>query len=100
VLVFGVGDAYCFIREVDAADLGMKEIDVPQHFANRVHYMGEIDIAGGHFVQHRGEEDEVFAVDESDFQVIAAGEDFVEFQGRIEAAESAAENENALFHAY
>ena len=56
--------------------------------------MSVSDVASRHFVQHRREEEVVVAGDERNLDVRVSGEQLLELERRMDAAEAAAEDEN------
>ena len=93
VLVKPVADDDSARREVDRLDLPCEKADVAQQFPDRVDGVGQVEVAGGHFVQHGREQEEIFLADQRDFEVGLAT--LLEFEGRVEAPEAAAEDEDA-----
>jgi len=59
--------------------------------------MIRLEIASGHFVQHRREHREIFAADEGHFDVLALCGRVVEVPSSFDAREASPENDNALF---
>src|SRR5437870_3072407 len=59
--------------------------------------MGEVEIAGGDFMEHGREEDEVLAAYQCDFDIGARGDSFVEFESRVDSSGAPAENHDARF---
>jgi hypothetical protein len=66
---FGVPDANGFVGEVDALHVGVEEADVAEHFAEGVDDVGEVDVAGGDFVEHGSKENGIFTADEGDLDI-------------------------------
>ena len=56
--------------------------------------MRDVDVAGGHLVQHRREEEEVVTADERDLHAGTSAELPFQFQGGVQAAEAAAKNDD------
>src|SRR6516164_11776803 len=81
-----------FFIDIDLVHVAAEEIHVPNHFANRIDDVGQIQIAGCDLVQHRREQEEILPIYDSNFE--SRVPTFLEFQSRIKPAKSAAENED------
>src|SRR5262249_40943587 len=66
-----------------------------EQLPERIDDRAELEVAGGHLVQHWGEEKEVVAGDERHLEVVTPGDDLLELEGGIDAAESTTEDEDA-----
>src|SRR5678815_4429051 len=83
------------MRGIDGFDLSMKERHTMQELADRAHDIGDIEIARRDFVQHRGKEKKVVAIDESHVQVVSLCKRFFKLKRGIHAAEPPAQNQHA-----
>ena len=81
------------MREIDDFDIAMKERHAAQQLADRADDIGDIEVARRDFMQHRGEEEKVVAVDEGHVQVSASCQCVFEFQRDIHPAESTPQNQ-------
>ena len=88
-------DRDAFVCDIDALHVADEKAHVPQHLADRVDDIGQIEIARRDLVQHRGEEEEVLATDKSHFEIRKLK--LLKLQRGIKSAEAAAENEDASF---
>jgi len=52
-----VGNDYTFLLEINLFDLPYEELDMSQYLTNRIHNCREIQVAGRHLMQHRGEQE-------------------------------------------
>src|SRR5262249_2422713 len=86
-------DAFAF--EVDFVDIAAEKVDMPDHFANRINDVGQIQIAGRDLVQHRCKQKEVFPVNNRHLETRVFASFKVE--DGVKAAESAPENEHTSF---
>src|SRR6266567_7915136 len=84
--------------DVDLVHVPAEEIYVPNHFADRINDVGQIQVARCDFVQHRSEQEKVLAINNRDFELRVSTS--LELQRRIEPAETAAENEDTRFLAH
>ena len=84
-----------FMHEIDGFDVTMKKRHATQQLSDRANDIGDIEVARGDFVQHRGEEEIVVTVDEGDVQVGSPRKRSFEFQRGIHAAEPTAQNQNS-----
>src|SRR5262245_37382873 len=98
VMLFAVGNSDAFVREIDVLKLAVEEVNLLQQFSHGTHDVGDVEIAGRDFMEHRREQEEVFFVHECDFGVETALKSFIQFQRAIHAAEPAAQNQDAWFH--
>jgi hypothetical protein len=64
-----VRDVDALVAEIDRFHFPGEKIRSPQHLSERVDDSRNIEIAGGHFVEHRSEEEEVLAINQGDFDV-------------------------------
>ena len=83
------------MHQIDGFDMTVEEGHATQQLADRAHDIGDIEVARRHFVQHRGKEEKVVAVDKGDIQVSALCKRLLEFQGGIHATEPTAQNQNS-----
>ena len=93
-----VSHAHGLAGEIHRLHFSVKKIDVPQHFADGIHDVCEIDVAGRDLVQHWREENEVLPAHQRHLKIAAASGSFIQFEGRIQTAKSAAQYQNSLFH--
>jgi hypothetical protein len=94
VVVKTMGDRHPFRLNIDRVHLTRKEIHPSQKLAYRIHDVAEIEIAGRHFVEHGRKQKEVVAVNQRDLDIGPTGQHPLEINGRLQATESAAENED------
>ena len=87
-----VGDRHRAGREVDLLDVPVEELHVRDELADRVDDVRDVEVARRDLVEHRREEEEVVPVDDRDVDVREAEEPLVELQGRVDAAEAAADD--------
>jgi len=67
----GVGDGDALLREIYRSDVTGENHHATEQLAKRVADMNRLEIASGHFVQHRREHREIFAADQGHFDVVA-----------------------------
>src|SRR5581483_11089630 len=95
VMVDAVRNRNDLALDVDRLDVTCEEIDPLEQLADWVDDIRQVQIAGSHFVQHRREQEKVFAVDERDLHVRVACEGLLQFDGHVQTAETTAENQDA-----
>src|SRR4051812_45322610 len=86
--------------EVDGFNFPFKEIYFPQKLANGIDDVREVKVAGSDLVQHGGKEKEVLTIHERDLDIRILVQLPLEFEGRVEAAETSTQNENAMLCAH
>jgi hypothetical protein len=69
-----------------------EEINVPNHFANRINDVRQIQIARRDLVQHWREQEKVLPIHDGDFESRIPA--LLKLQRRIKSAKSTTENEN------
>src|SRR5262250_901741 len=80
--------------KINGLNFAVEEPDFLRHFADRVHDVGDIQVAGGHLVQHGGKQEKVLAIDKCDLKVRVTGHRLLQLERRVEAAEAAAQYQN------
>src|SRR5271167_713186 len=96
VMIETMGNDDLFGGKVDRFNLAGEEVNPLEHLANRVDDGSKVEVARRHLVQHGREEEEVLAVDQRNLDVRVASERFLELHRRIQASESAAEDQNSF----
>ncbi len=66
MLLVSMRDAHVLMGEIDGFNFSMKEVHATQELSDRADNVGDVEIIGGHFVQHGGEEEKIVVVDEGD----------------------------------
>ena len=87
-----MGDNHLPVLDVDLLHIAHEEVDVPNHLADWIDDVGQVQIACGDFMEHRRKEKEIFSTDKRDIKPRIFA--LLKFQGRIKAAEAAAEDED------
>src|SRR5919108_1858940 len=80
--------------EIDPLDLTGKESHVAEQLPDRVDDVCQIEVARRDLVKHRGEEEEVVAIDERDSHARVAADEPVELSRGCDTGESATEDDN------
>jgi hypothetical protein len=84
--------------QIDRLHVADEDVRSLQQGANRADDVGDVEIAGGHLVEHRCKEEEVVVADERDFEIgRGAGEPF-QVQRGVHAAESTTEHHDTSRH--
>ena len=84
--------------EVDLFDLSLEELNPFEKFANRIHDMRHVQIAGGDLVQHRREQKEIILIDERHFDIRLARDRALDLECGVQAAKTATKYDNTFFH--
>src|SRR5262249_51395821 len=79
---------------VDVLDLSFEERATLRELPDRVHDVSEIEVRCRDLMEHRGEDEEVFLVQQRDFDVGVITEPAIELTDRIDASEATAEHNN------
>ena len=86
--------------QINCAYIGFDNLHVAKNAAERVHDVSRIKISRCDFVQHRGKEDKILAIDQRHFYVRTAREALVEVYCRVKPGEPATGNDySSRFHA-
>src|SRR5215469_6158498 len=83
--------------EINLVYFPRKEVHMAQHFADRIHNCGEIQIAGRDFVKHWREQKKVLTIDKRDFDRSIAGKFPLQFHGHCESGKTSAYNQYAFW---
>ena len=94
VMLESVGDGHTSFGQVDRFDVAVEKPDTAQQLADRVHDVRQVQVAGSHFMQHRSEQEEVFAVHQRHLDVRIPGNRFFQFQSSVHASKAAAQDQN------
>src|SRR5271157_5190728 len=86
MMVEAVGHFDALVEKIDPFHFTREKVHAAQHPANGVDDGGEVKVARGYLVQHRGEEKEILPIYEG----------HLELQGSIETRETTAENQDLL----
>ena len=97
MVVEAVRDGHDLPVEIDRFYFPGEKIDPLQELSDRIDDIGEIEITGGDFVQHRRKQKEVVAIYQRDLDIGIAGQRVLEVNRRMESGETAAENQNPSF---
>jgi hypothetical protein len=84
--------------KIDSLHVGFDNLHVTKNAPERIYDVVWRKIAGGYFVQHRREQNEVLAANQRDLDVVATGQRLVEMLRCVKSAESAARNNDFGFH--
>ena len=87
-----VRDNDLFFVDVDLVHVATEKIHVTNHFADGIHDIGQIQIAGRDLMQHRCKQEEVLAIHDYDFEARIPA--LLELQRSVKSAEAAAKNED------
>src|ERR1700739_4900967 len=87
-------DAHDLSFKIDRFHFTGEEIDSLQELPDGTDDIGEIEIAGGDFVQHRCKQKEVVAICQRDFDIGIARERVIEVHCRMQPGKTAAKNYN------
>src|SRR6516225_7375399 len=66
----------------------MEKPDSLKQFADRIHDVGEIEVAGGHFVQHGRKQEKVLAINKCDLEVRVTGHRLLQLERGVQPAEA------------
>ncbi len=84
--------------QVDRLDVADEDGRALQQRAQRADNVRDVEVTRRHLVQHRCEEKEILAADERNFHSPVLADEALEMQGRVNAAEPAAEHQNSRLH--
>jgi hypothetical protein len=87
-----------FFVDVDLVHVTAEKIHAANHFADRIHDVCQIHIARRDLVQHWGEKEKVFAIDNRDLTARISA--LLKLQGRIKPTKAAAENKDTRVFAH
>src|SRR6266550_1963857 len=85
------------LRKVNRLNFGLNKLHMAQNAAERIDNIARIKIAGGDLVQHRREQDEILAADQSNFCVCATRQRFVQVHCRAQPGKSTTRNITLVF---
>src|SRR2546422_8382573 len=83
---------HLLVLDVDLLHTAHEEVDVPNHLADWIDDVGQVQIACGDFMEHRRKEKEIFSTDKRDIKPRIFA--LLKFQDRIKAAEAATEDKD------
>src|SRR4029077_8672616 len=84
--------------KIDILHIGFDQLHVTKNAPERIHDVARRKIAGGNFMKHGREQNEILATDQRDLDIVATRQTLVEIFCRVQAAESAARNNDFGFH--
>src|SRR5437899_2346718 len=84
--------------QVNPLHVTLKELNTFKELPDWIDDMCHVQVACGNLVQHRCEKEEIVVIDQRDFHVGIACNGALNFECGIEAAKTAAQNDNAFFH--
>lgn len=97
MMIESVRDAYQLRSQIYGFNLSRKKTDAPEELSHGIHNIRQVQIAGRHFVQHRGEQEEVVPVHQSDLTTRITGQSVVQMNGGVKPGKAAAQNDDASF---
>jgi hypothetical protein len=80
-------------RQVDSLDISLNDLDVMKNAPQRIDNIAGRKIARCYFMQHRSEENKVFATNKGDFDIIPPRQALIEMPGCIQSGKSAASDD-------
>ena len=87
------------LRKVNRLNFRLNKLHVAQNTAERIDDIARIKISRSYLVQHRREQNEVFAADQGYFDLLAASQRFVQIHCSAQPGESASRDDHrSLFH--
>ena len=86
--------------QIDCVDLGFDDLHVTKNASERIDNIARMQISSGHFVQHRGEQDEILAADEHHVCFASAREAFVEVHCGVNAREASTGDHDLRLHVF
>ncbi len=95
VVVRAVNDRDLLVLQIDALHVAEEEMRSLEHLADGIDDVRYVEVTGGHLVQHRRKGEEVLTADEGDLDLRVAAELFFQFDGGVESAEAAAEEQDS-----
>src|SRR6516225_4770879 len=72
----------------------MEKPDSLKQFADRIHDVGEIQVAGGYLVQHGRKQEKVLAINKCDLEVRVTGHRLLQLERGVQPAEAPAQYQN------
>src|SRR6266704_2590603 len=90
--VEAVRNRHALLFDIDLVYVAAKKIDVADHLADGIDDVGQVQIAGRDFVQHRREQKKVFTVYDRNFKARILPS--FKFERGVKSAEAAAEDEH------
>jgi len=97
VMIKSVRHGHKLAFQIDGFNVSREKADPPQKLSHGIHDVGEIEIAGGNFVQHRSEQKEIIPVHQRDLDIGIAGQSVIQVDGRVQPGEAAAKNDDPSF---
>jgi hypothetical protein len=96
LMLLAMGDTHQFVGEIEIFYIAVKKLHATEKFSDGVNDVRDVEIAGGHLVEHRREQEEVFLVHQRDFGVQTSRERSFQLQRAIHPAKAAAKNDDLL----
>src|SRR5439155_10071745 len=94
VAVEAVRHPYVPRTEIDRFDRADERVHPAEELAQGVDDRAELEVAGGHLVEHGREEEEVVARDERDLEGLPPREHLLQLEGGVDAAEPTTQDED------
>ena len=94
VRFIAVRDANALVGQIDVLHIALEEVGTVQQFADGIDNVRDVQVARGHFVEHRREQKKIFTIDQRDVHIRRMGELFFQVHGGIYAAEPTPKNDN------
>src|SRR6516165_3406072 len=80
--------------KINGLNFAVEKPDFLKHFADRIHDVGDIQVAGGHFVQHGRKQEKVLAINKCDLEVRVTGHRLLQLERGVQPAEAPAQYQN------
>src|SRR6516165_7337164 len=90
---FTVNDADRTAFQRNGFDLGTNEVNSRQEGSDRAHNRRNLQVAGGDFMKHRREEEEVLAIHERNFDAAGPRQALLKVERRVQPREAAPEDQ-------
>src|SRR5581483_6093107 len=95
VAIEAMGRVDSLLIQVDRFDVAHKGVYLTEKLSQRIDDGVDLEVAGCDFVKHRGKQEKIVPADQSYFRFPTRRQLSLQPQGRVDAAESAPEDQNA-----
>src|SRR5260221_2160638 len=93
-----MGNHRPLVWQIDPLDLTDKDFDAAEQLAEGIDNVRDLQVTGSDFVQHRREQEKIIATDQANLYLGRARQQFLHVQCGIDAAKTAAEDDDSLFY--
>ena len=83
-----VDDVHPPCWKINGLNFAVEKPDFLKQLADRIHDVGDIQVAGGHFVQHGRKQEKVLAINKCHLEVRVTGPRLLQLERGVESAEA------------